>query len=92
MIVTVVTADTPSVVIGKLTFVAPLGIETVAGTVAAVVSELEREMTMPEGPAAPLSFTVPVEDTPALTVVGANAKLRSHACRSVRVQVLGVPP
>jgi len=50
--------------------VAPAGTVTLAGTVATVVSLLERETRAPAVGAGPLSVTLPVEGDPPLTLVG----------------------
>jgi len=50
--------------------VAPAGTVTLAGTVATVVSLLERETMAPAVGAGPLSVTLPVEGDPPLTLVG----------------------
>ena len=61
---------TTRVVTVKAALVAPAGMVTVAGTVAAVVSLLERETMAPAVGAGPLSVTLPVEGDPPLTLVG----------------------
>ena len=65
-----VEAVTTRVVTVKAALVAPAGMVTVAGTVAAVVSLLERETMAPAVGAGPLSVTLPVEGDPPLTLVG----------------------
>ena len=65
-----VEAVTARVVTVKAALVAPAGMVTVAGTVAAVVSLLERETRAPAVGAGPLSVTLPVEGDPPLTLVG----------------------
>src|SRR5258705_13111081 len=58
----------------KVGLVAPAGMVTVAGTVAAVVSLLERETMAPAVGAGPLSVTLPVEGDPPLTLVGFSGR------------------
>ena len=65
-----VEAVTTRVVTVKAALVAPAGMVTVAGTVAAVVSLLERETMAPPVGAGPLSVALPVEGNPPLTLVG----------------------
>ena len=50
--------------------VAPAGMVTLAGTVATAVLLLERETRAPPVGADPLSFRLPVEGDPLLTLVG----------------------
>jgi len=68
-----VEAVTARVVTVKAALVTPAGIVTLAGTVAAVVSLLERETRAPPPGAGPLSVTLPVEGDPPLTLVGFSA-------------------
>ena len=65
-----VEAVTARVVTVKAALVTPAGIVTLAGTVATVVSLLERETMAPAVGADPLSVTLPVEGDPPLTLVG----------------------
>ena len=65
-----VDAVTARVVTVKAALVTPAGIVTLAGTVATVVSLLERETMAPAVGAGPLSVTLPVEGNPPLTLVG----------------------
>ena len=65
-----VEAVTARVVTVKAALVTPAGMVTVAGTVAAVVSLLERETMAPAVGAGPLSVTLPMEGDPPLTLVG----------------------
>src|SRR6266436_8168338 len=65
-----VEAVTARVVTVKAALVAPAGMVTLAGTVAAVVSLLERETMAPAVGAGPLSVALPVEGDPPLTLVG----------------------
>ncbi len=65
-----VEAVTARVVTVNVALVAPAGMVTLAGTVAAVVSLLEREMMAPLEGAGPLSVALPVEGDPPLTLVG----------------------
>ena len=65
-----VEAVTARVVTVKAALVTPAGMVTLAGTVATVVSLLERETRAPPVGAGPLSLTLPVEGNPPLTLVG----------------------
>ena len=71
--VTGVEAATAMVVTGKAALMAPAGMVTLAGTVAAAVLLLESETTAPLVRAGPLSMTLPVEGDPPLTLVGFSA-------------------
>jgi hypothetical protein len=62
--------DTGMVVTVKVAVVAPAGTVTFAGTVARDVLLLERVTKTPDGGAAPVSVTVPVEGLPPVTDVG----------------------
>jgi hypothetical protein len=62
--------DTGLVVTVNVAVVAPAGTVTFAGTVARDVLPLERVNTTPDGGAAPVSVTVPVEGLPPVTDVG----------------------
>jgi hypothetical protein len=73
--VTGVEAVTASVVTVKAALLAPAGMVTLAGTVAAAVLLLERETTAPPVRAGPLSMTLPVEGDPPLTLVGFSASM-----------------
>ena len=90
MIVGVVAAATPSVVTVKVAEVAPAAIVTLAGTVAAAVLDEESVTTAPPGCAFPVSVSVPVDEAPATTVVGARARPAIAAGVTVRVAVFGV--
>ena len=65
-----VEAVTTRVVTVKAALVAPAGMVTLAGTVATVVSLLERETRAPPVGAGPLSVALPMEGDPPLTLVG----------------------
>ena len=65
-----VEAVTARVVTVKAALVTPAGMVTLGGTVAIVVSLLERETMAPAVGAGPLSVTLPVEGDPPLTLVG----------------------
>jgi hypothetical protein len=67
---TVVEVGTAKVVTEKTAVVAPAGIGTLEGTVAAVVLLLMRVTTAPPVGAGPLSMTLPVEGDPPLTLLG----------------------
>jgi len=53
----------------------PCGTVTLAGTLAAVVLELERDTTTPPDPAADVRLTVPVPDRPLTIVLGLTETL-----------------
>ena len=61
---------TVKVVTLNVRLVAPAGMVTLTGTVAAAVLLLERETRAPPVRAGPLSFRLPVEGNPPLTLVG----------------------
>jgi hypothetical protein len=65
-----VLALTLFVVIVKLAEVEPAAIETLDGTVAALVLLLESETVTPPDGAAAVSVTLPVDDVPPVTLVG----------------------
>jgi hypothetical protein len=92
LIVGVAAAATPSVVMGNVVLVEPAGTVTVAGTVAAVVTELERDTIVPPVGAADGSVTVPVELVPLTTVVGERVRLATGGGGGliVRVAVFGM--
>lgn len=69
-ITAVLTEETPCVVTVKFALVAPAATRTEDGTVATEVLLLERLTEIPEGPAAPVSVTVPVEVAPPMTDAG----------------------
>ena len=71
--VTEVEAETARVVTVNVALVAPAGTVTLAGTVATAVLLLERETRAPPLGAGPLSWTLPVEGNPPLTLVGFSA-------------------
>jgi hypothetical protein len=63
----------------KLTLVAPAGMNTLEGTLAAAVLLLESETCAPPAGAGPLSVTVPLEDcNPPTTLVGLNVSEESE--------------
>ena len=61
---------TVKVVTLNVRLVAPAGMVTLTGTVAAAMLLLERETRAPPVGAGPLSFRLPVEGNPPLTLVG----------------------
>ena len=65
-----VEAVTAKVVTVNVRLLAPAGMVTLAGTVAAAMLLLERETRAPPVGADPLSFRLPVEGDPLLTLVG----------------------
>lgn len=69
---------------------APDEIVTLAGTCATPVLLLAKEITAPDGGAAPFNVTVPVDDDPPVTVLGLNTRelLVILAGLTVRVVVL----
>ena len=68
-----VEAVTAKVVTVNVRLVAPGGMVTLASTVATAVLLLERETRAPPLGAGPLSWTLPVEGDPPLTLVGFSA-------------------
>jgi hypothetical protein len=90
-IVAEVAEFTSSVVTGKVADDEPAGTVTVAGTVATLVSELDRAMTSPLGPACPLNATVPVTavSEPPTTLEGDSPTLETVAAVTVSVVVAG---
>ena len=70
MVIEVEAVTTRVVTVKAALVVAPAGMVTVAGTVATVVSLLERETMAPPVGAGPLSVALPVEGDPPLTLVG----------------------
>src|SRR5258708_25757192 len=68
-----VEAVTAKVVTVNVRLLAPAGMVTLTGTVAAAVLLLERETRAPPVGAGPLSLTLPVEGDPPLTLVGFSA-------------------
>jgi len=68
--VTEVVAATELVLTVKVALLAPAGMFTLAGTVAATVLLLERVTTAPDDGAAALSVTVPWDVLPPTTLVG----------------------
>jgi hypothetical protein len=76
----------------KVVDVEPCGTVTLAGTVAAVVFELESDTTTPPLPAAKVRLTVPVPDWPLTIVPGLTDKLaRAGAGLTVRPTVALAP-
>jgi NhaP-type Na+/H+ or K+/H+ antiporter len=82
----------------KLALVAPAGIVTLLGTLAAPLLLLDRTITAPPAGAGPLNFTVPVDDwSPPMTVDGLNVSEESVAAGggagvTVSVAVRLAPP
>ncbi len=68
-----VEAFTLLVVTANVALLAPAATVTLAGTVAAAVLPLEREMAAPPLGAGPLRVTVPVEGDPPVTLIGLSA-------------------
>ena len=83
--------DTAVVEMVNVADVAPAATDTVAGTVAFVELD-ESETTIPPEPAGPVKVTVPVEDTPPMTVLGATEMLAIVGGLMVSVAVLVTPP
>jgi hypothetical protein len=69
--------STDDVLTVKLVLVAPAGIVTLAGTLAAPVLLLESATIAPPAGARPVSVTVPVEFCPPDTLVGFNVSEES---------------
>src|SRR6266850_1425537 len=72
-IVTAVDRATLLVLTVNVALVAPAGIATLEGTLAATVLLLESVICAPPAGAGPLSVTVPVEEFPPMTLVGFSA-------------------
>src|SRR5262249_6183350 len=75
--VTEVVAVTELVLTVKVALLAPPGMLTLAGTVAAAVLLLERLTTTPDDGAAALSVTVPCDGLPPTTLVGLSVNALS---------------
>jgi len=88
--VTVVPLLTALVATGNVAVAAPLGMVTLAGTVAVEPLELSLTVT-PEGGAKPDKLTVPTEATPPITGLGAIETLARDAGVIDKVAVLVVP-
>lgn len=86
MRVAVVVAVTVEVVIVKFTAELPAGTVTVLGTTAELELDV-RATTDPDGPAAPVRVTVPVEDVPPFTEVGETVRRARVAGVIVKVPV-----
>jgi len=86
-IVTETEVATGTVVIANVAFVAPARTVTLVGTVAAALLS-ESVTTVPPTGAAPLSFTVPVDETPPRTLVGVTDTEESAGGLIVRFVVL----
>jgi hypothetical protein len=91
VIVAVVTVATPAVVTVNVAVVAPWATVTVAGTVAAVLSD-ERFTTKPPAGATLASVAVPVADVPPITIVGLSETLEMAGGLIVRAAVFVTPP
>jgi len=91
-IVDVVRTVTGLVVTVKVVLLDPPGIVAVTGTWATVVLLLLREITAPDGGAAPFSVRVPVEDVPPVTLVGFKISELNVATVTVIVLDLVVVP
>jgi len=83
VIVAVVLADTAVVVTVNVMLVVPARTVTAVGTIALELFD-PRLMRVPDGPAGPLSVTVPVEDVPPITVVGKTETLDNAAAVIVK--------
>lgn len=92
VIVALVVAFTGWVVTVNVLLVVPAGMVMLAGTVAADVLLLDRVTTMPFGPAARSSVTVPVELVPAVTEVGLSVRDAMPMRRTVTLTLLLTPP
>jgi hypothetical protein len=71
--VTDVEAATLAVLTVNVALLAPAATVTLAGTVAAAMLPLEREMAAPPLGAGPLRLTVPIEGDPPVTLSGLSA-------------------
>ena len=91
VIVALVVVATPVVVMVKVAVVAPAATVTVDGGTALVTLE-PNETTVPPVGAAPLSVTVPVEEVPPWTDVGATVTLVRAAGLMVSVAFCETPP
>ena len=82
---------TTEVVIVKVAVVAPAATVTLAGTCAAAVLLLDSVTTAPPEGAAPVNFTVPVDEVPPTTEPGLRLTEVSAAAVTVRVAVFVAP-
>ena len=91
---TVVEKTTTLVFTVKVVLVAPAGMVTLEGTVAAAVLLLESVTCAPPAGAGPFSVTVPVEDPsrPPITLVGFSASEETIGGITVSVAVRVAPP
>ena len=91
VIVAVATAETAAVATVNVAVVAPAATLTLAGTVALVLLDLRLTTAPPRG-APELSVTVPVEELPPMTAVGANVTEVKTGTLTVSVCVNEMPP
>src|SRR5438132_12018953 len=94
--VTEVDVPTGLVLTGKVVLVAPVGTVMVSGTVATLVSLLARETMAPPLGAGALSVTVPVEESPPVTLDGLTLNAERDTLRVKKMSklpgVLSVQP
>jgi hypothetical protein len=92
--VTDVEAVTLLVLTGNVALVVPAATVTLAGTVAAAVSLLERGTAAPPLGAGPLNVTVPVEVDPPVTLIGLSAieERVAEPCGVTVSEAVLVPP
>ena len=86
-----VLAATGLVVTVNVAVVAPAATVTLPGTCAAAVLLLDKVTTAPPAGAAPLSLTVPVDDVPPFTEVGARLTVLRADEVTVKLAVLVAP-
>src|SRR5438445_13506570 len=82
--------DTGLVLTGKVVLVAPVGTVMVSGTVATLVSLLARETMAPPLGAGALSVTVPVEESPPVTLDGLTLNAERDTLRVKKIYSLVV--
>ena len=88
---TVACDATAEVVTANVALEEVTGTETLAGTVAAAVLELESETLAPAGGPRPVRVTVPVEELPPTSAVGLRLRPERDAGLTVRVAVCAGP-